>query len=283
MRAHWSLDDIPWHAFDASKVRPELVSIAKAACMVEHNGQDYARYLCEVFSDDPAFQQVARDWGQEEIQHGQALRKWAELADPGFDFDKSFAIFTAGYQLPSDVHGSVRGSRCGELVARCVVETGTSSYYTAIREYTEEPVLKALCAKIAADELRHYKLFYSYLGTYLRKEKIGTLQRLRVAFGRIAESDDDELSYAFFAAHCTGRDYGLGPYDRKRYNNTYLACMSGVYRKPHIDQMAAMVFKAVGLKPHTALNRATGWLAWKLMQLRTYRLRNYRIAAPVAA
>ena len=59
--------------------------------------------------------------------------------------------------------GSVRGSRRGEMIARCVVESGTSSLYSAIRDASEEPVLKEIAGRIAADEYRHYKLFYEIL------------------------------------------------------------------------------------------------------------------------
>jgi enoyl-[acyl-carrier-protein] reductase (NADH) len=40
--------------------------------------------------------------------------------------------------LPLDVTDSVRGSRTSELIARCMVETGTSSYYTALAEAGRE-------------------------------------------------------------------------------------------------------------------------------------------------
>src|SRR5258708_25612692 len=50
-----------------------------------------------------------------------------------------------------------------EMVARCVVEIGTSAYYTALREAAAEPVLQEICRHIAADELRHYRLFYKNL------------------------------------------------------------------------------------------------------------------------
>jgi hypothetical protein len=33
---HWSLDGIAWHEFDASKIKTDLVSLVKAAAMVEH-------------------------------------------------------------------------------------------------------------------------------------------------------------------------------------------------------------------------------------------------------
>jgi rubrerythrin len=263
---HWTLNDIDWKAFDRNKVAPELVSLAKSACMVEHNGRDYARYLCEVFEGDAEFQQVAHTWAEEEVQHGQALRKWAELADPSFNFDESFKAFTDGYKLPANVNGSVRGSRCGELIARCVVESGTSSYYTAISEYTNEPVLKQICAHIAADEFRHYKLFYTFLKRYLEKEKLGAFKRFTVALGRITESEDDELAYAFYTAH---RSSGAQEkYDRKTYAKRYLAQAYRVYRREHIERLVAMVMKSVGLKANGWLHRVFGTLAWRVMQLR---------------
>ena len=106
--------------------------IIKAASLVEHNGLDYATYLCNVFHDDPTFQDTARQWAREEVQHGEALARWAELADPCWRFKDSFKRFTDGYRLPLDATQSVRGSRTGELIARCIVETGTSSYYSAL-------------------------------------------------------------------------------------------------------------------------------------------------------
>ena len=112
--------------------------------MVEANGGDYATYLCNVFHDDPLFQAAARSWAGEEVQHGLALARWAALADPEFDFDACFRRFTDGYKIAVDADRSIRGSRSGELVARCIVETGTSSYYTALMEAADEPVLKEI-------------------------------------------------------------------------------------------------------------------------------------------
>ena len=190
----WTLHDIPWDRFDRSRVDPEILRVVKAAAMVEGNGGDYAAYLCNVFHDDPAFQQVARHWGGEEIQHGAALGRWAELADPGFDFAQAFRRFSDGFKINLATSRSIRGSRSGELVARCIVETGTSSYYTALMEAVDEPVLKEICRNIAADELRHYKLFYTHLKRYLEQEKIGAWRRVLVALGRLREAEDDELA-----------------------------------------------------------------------------------------
>ena len=59
---HWTLEDIPWDRFDPSKVDPDLLRLVKAASLVEYNGGDYAAYLCNVFPDDPKFQEAARLW-----------------------------------------------------------------------------------------------------------------------------------------------------------------------------------------------------------------------------
>src|SRR5689334_19134635 len=133
MRA-WTLDDIPWEHFDKAKLDPEIVCLVKAAALVEYNGAAYAHHLCCVFAGDPVFRETAQRWGEEEVQHGQALARWAALADPGFDFAAAFARFKQGFRVDFDSDRSRRGSRTGEMVARCVVEIGTSCYYTALRE-----------------------------------------------------------------------------------------------------------------------------------------------------
>jgi hypothetical protein len=157
------------------------------------------------------------------------------------------------------------------MIARCMVEVGTSSYYSALAEAAEEPVLQAICHKIAADELRHYKLFYACAQYYLEREKIGVLGRLRVALGRIAESEDDELAYAYYAANEVVND-NVAPYDRRRCNGEYVRRAYPVYRPHHIERGMAMIFKAVGLTPHSRLNALANRAAWWLMRSRIARL-----------
>jgi rubrerythrin len=265
--AHWTLDQIPWDQFDSSRVDPELVKLVKAAALVEYNGGDYATYLNNVFHDDDGFRTVASAWALEEVQHGAALARWAKLADPTFDFDASFKRFTDGYKITLDVNASVRGSRSGELVARCIVETGTSSYYTALAEACAEPVLQAVCRKIAADELRHYKLFYTHLQRYLGYEGLGAWGRVKVALSRITESEDDELAYAYYAAN-----HATEPYERKRFSSAYARRAYAYYRPPHIQRGIAMVLKAAGLNPQGLLHKLLSNLAFRFMRRRVARL-----------
>src|SRR6185436_7885563 len=182
----WTLDDVDWSRFDSTKVDRELLAAVKAACLVEYNAPDYVEYLKRVYRGAPdATLRSIEHWGEEEIQHGLALARWAELADPTFDFHRAFARFRTLYR-PAHFDGgqrSVRGSKRGEMIARCVVESGTSSFYSAIRDAAEEPVLKEVAGRIAADEFRHYRLFYEILQAETEPE-LPTWRKLWVAATR---------------------------------------------------------------------------------------------------
>ena len=261
----WTLDDIAWDRFDSAKVNPDMLKVAKAAALVEYNARDYGDYLSNVFQDDAVFRVASETWVEEEIQHGLALGRWASLADPSFDFDTAVARFREQYRIDVNAQASTRGSRAGELIARCMVETGTSSYYTALAEAAEEPVLKAICQRIAADELRHYKLFYTHLKGYLAQEKMNTFQRVRVALGRISETEDDELACAYYAANAAPAD----SYNRVRHSREYLSRTYGYYRQHHMDRVVGMVFKACGLRPQSLPFRFSQMLVWWLFASRT--------------
>ena len=90
----WSLDDVHWYAFDATKVDAEMLTAVKAAALVEANAPDYVTYLKRVFRDNGQDMLDAIDrWGEEEAQHGRALGRWAEMADPSFRLEDAFARF----------------------------------------------------------------------------------------------------------------------------------------------------------------------------------------------
>lgn len=267
MPAQWTLDDVPWQKFDPAKVDPDIVKVVKAASMVESNGRDYAAYLCNVFDDDPDFQEAANDWAEEEVQHGVALGRWARMADESFDYETCFREFRAGFKIDVGADASIRGSRTGELIARCMVEVGTSSYYTALADSAEEPVLKDICRKIAADELRHYRLFYKNMKRYLESERLTLPRRMWVAVSRITETEDDELAYAYFAAN---RDFDR--YDRKACGEAYIRRAYALYRPRHLERAMAMVFKAVGLDPQGRLSRTMSRGATWFMQHRVQKL-----------
>lgn len=274
--ARWTLDDIPWDKFDAAKVSPGALALIKAAAMVERNGADYGRYLQNVFHDDPEFRDAAASWAAEEEQHGVALGRWVELADPDFNMDARFQQFTTIYKIPTDVTESIRGSKSNELCARCVVETGTSSLYSAVRDAVNEPVLKAICTNIAADEFRHYKLFYTHMERMLAAEQAGQSRwaRIKTAIGRFRETDDDEIASAFYAGNAVA-----GPYDRASANETYLGLAFGFYKEHHVQRAAHMFANAAGLNPEGFLARIVTKVMWWVIERRGRAYRSQLVAA----
>lgn len=268
--AGWSLEDIPWAQFDPTKLEPGMVAAVKAAALVEFNAPAYVAYLSRVFGGSEQSITDFERWGSEEAQHGRALGRWAEMADPGWNFQQAFARFRAGYRPPhfeSSEAASIRGSRRGEMIARCVVESGTSSYYSAIRDATDEPVLKDIAGRIAADEFRHYRLFYDTLHAQDEPE-LPFWRRLVVALGRISESDDDELAYAFYCANVTPEEEAGKPYIRSAYAKASLARTGRIYRRNHIRKLVQMVAKAIGAKPQSRITDAAAALMWRVLRFR---------------
>jgi hypothetical protein len=269
--AGWTLDDVRWGRFDRTKIDRSLLAAVKAASLVEYAAPDYVTYLKRVFRDSDAktIADIER-WGREEIQHGLALGRWAELADPSFDFKSAFARFQAGYTPQHFLTGdaaSVRGSRRGEMIARCVVESGTSSFYSAIRDAAEEPLLKEIAGRIAADEFRHFKLFYETLHAQDEPE-LPWWRRLFVAATRVNESSDDELAYAYYCGNVSAADESRVPYDRRRFARAYNAQAMRLYRHHHIAKLVQMVGKSIGADPQGWLTRAAGALLWNILRLR---------------
>ena len=268
----WTLDDIDWIRFDASKVSVDFLHVIKTAAIIERNGADYGHYLCNVFRDDPVFCEVARQWAIEEEQHGSALGKWAELADPGFDFEAAFARFLKMYRIPLNVTESVRGSHTGELCARCVVEAGTSSFYSAIRDAVNEPVLKQICKNIAADEFRHYRLFFIHMEHYISREKHIRWRarwiRLWVALTRFWEAADDEIASAYHAANSFGT-----PYNRAVSTRAYAERSFGFFHQRHARRAVYMFAQAAGVEQSGFFAQIIARILWLMIWFRGRKFR----------
>jgi len=267
----WTLDEVRWDLFDVSKVEPWMITAIKAAALVEFNAPDYVSYLKRVLPD-PKTQVLIEEWGAEESQHGRALGRWAEMADPSFNLQETFARFRTGYSPPHFADDatnavSIRGSRRGEMISRCVVESGTSSYYSAIRDMTDEPVLKEIAGRIAADEYRHYKLFYETLNEQAEPD-LPFWKKLIVAVGRINESDDDELAFAYYCASVPKAREVATPYVRTQCAKESYKTILRIYRRHHVLRLAQMVSKAIGADPQGRMTKAAGGLLWRVLRVR---------------
>ena len=272
-RQHWNVESLPWEQLEPQQVNNDLLRVIKTAALVEANSADYVTYLHNVFEGDSDFCAAATVWGDEEAQHGQALATWAERIDPTFDFAASLKHFREGYSLPLDVTESVRGSPEGELLARCVVESGTCSFYSALRDASREPVLRRICHYIAQDESRHYQLFHEHFKRYLEDAPMSFSRRVKIALGRVGETEDDELAYAYYSANkgsdASDRSEPELKYDRKRCGRAYQQLAMGIYGRAHIKTLIHMIARAIGVNPGGRLVRVAGYCGWSWLRLRS--------------
>lgn len=268
MPTHWKFEDINWSLFDPQKVDPILLRIIKAGSVVEHNGSEYGLYLKNVFKGDQLFEKEIEAWSKDEIKHGKVLAAWIKMAEPSFNFEERFQAYVEGFPIATESTESIRGSRACELITRCMVEIGTSSFYTAIKEATEEPLLKHICTKIAADELRHYKLFYTHFQRYQAQEKLGIFKRLRIAVSRLLENEDDELAFAYYTAN-----EETAPYDRKHYTQLYGKSVYSYYSRDNVTRSMALFCKAIGLNPQGWAHKFLSFLAFKTL---SWKAKQYR-------
>ncbi|MEO0412304.1 MAG: ferritin-like domain-containing protein [Pseudomonadota bacterium] len=267
----WTLDDIAWQRFDAVKVDCDLIKVVKTAALVEANSADYVTYLKNVFPEDADFCAAIEQWGAEEAQHGASLGRWAEMADPDFSFEEALRVFRAGYQLDLDTGDSVRGSRLAELIARSVVESGTSSFYSAIRDASAEPVLKQIAHRIAADEFAHYQLFQRHLKHYEASERLNRMKRLHVAVTRVQEAEDEELAYAYFAANVQ-RDQPGAVFDCSACSAAYYRLAMHLYEERHIENATRMILRAANFDPDSKIADFAARGFWRFVQYKRERM-----------
>jgi hypothetical protein len=257
--AHWGLEDLKWSEFNPEKVEVHLLAQAKGAALVESNADDYVLYLRRVFAEDEEFLRQIDGWGEEEKLHGAALRRWCELADPSFDYQLAMSRFREAYRIPLEVQVSVRGSRARELIARCVVETGTTTYYTALRDACQEPVLREICRRIAGDEVRHFQMFLRHLNErYGGEEGLGWVERGRTILARVLEIEDPELPFAYFAAN-SGED--LEPRKIESYSTRYMSEVAGLYHRKHFHTAVPFFCKVAGVRPRPWMVKPLAHLA----------------------
>jgi len=183
--AHWKIADLDFSKIDIAQVRPDenLFYLVTCASFVESGSDLYTQNLVDYYGDEPEISSWLREqWEVEELQHGEALRAYVAYVWPEFDWQAAYANFLNEYTSYCKVE-LLEPSKGLEMVARCVVEAGTATFYSALSRSTSEPVLKDLASRIAKDEVNHYKHFFRYFRRFrqnegLRRHRIfGALRR----------------------------------------------------------------------------------------------------------
>jgi len=245
----WSVDDIPYHALAYDRVRDDqrLFHILASASFIEITSDLYTRNLIEFFQDDgEVVEWLERRWEREELQHGAALKRYVQTAWPNFDWEAAYRLFFAEYSQCCTVE-QLAGTRALEMAARCVVETGTATFYRMMSDLSREPVLKRLAAEISADEVRHYKHFYRYFLRYRALEQPSRFAILRTLLNRAAEVEAEDAFYAFKAV------FGVCNPHTEFQSSDYVAYRDGAVQltKRHFPHAMAvkMLLKPLDLNP----------------------------------
>jgi rubrerythrin len=166
-RPHWTLEDIPWHAIHRDSVAQTqaLFYLIASASLMESATDLYTENLITFFAGEEEVTSWLKNyWLPEELQHGEGLRRYVEVAWPEFEWEQVRHRFVEEFKPFCDT--SLEPTFSQEMASRCVVETGTASYYRTLSRASPEPVLALLTRHIADDEVSHYKHFYQFFRKY---------------------------------------------------------------------------------------------------------------------
>jgi rubrerythrin len=243
----WSLDDIPYAQIDRSVVGPDelLFDLIASASFIEIASETYTRNLVAFCAgDDEVVEWLQQGWQHEEVQHGTALRRYVETVWPDFDWERAYRRFIDEYDRLCSVE-LYAPTRALEMVARCVVETGTSSFYRMLADAAPEPVLRRLASFISRDEVDHYKHFYRYFRLYAERERPSRAAVLRTLMRRTGEVDAEDASIAFKHVRLARRPNI--PYRSEEYAAFRRKVLPLARRHYRFDLAVKMLLKPLGL------------------------------------
>lgn len=198
VEAHWTIEDLDFSRIALDRVRSDenLFYLVTAASFIESGSDLYTHNLVDFFrGDEEVTAWLSTQWEQEELQHGKALRAYVEYVWPEFPWEQAYRGFLEEYATYCKVE-LLAPTRGLEMSARCVVETGTATYYKAMARSTDEPVLHDLATRIATDEVNHYKHFYRFFRRYREQERLGRLRVLGTIGRRTLELKSEDADCA---------------------------------------------------------------------------------------
>jgi rubrerythrin len=210
--AHWRVEDIDFSRIDRQAVErsDDLFFLLVSASFIEAGSDTYAANLAEHYAAYPEISAWLKDhWEAEELQHGRALRAYVEAVWPRFPWQQAYESFFGEYSKLCTVEELYPDQRL-EMVARCVVETGTTAYYHTLRELSDEPVLTELLGHIRNDEVNHYKHFLKYFKELQQKAPVGRARIAGALFGRLKELRESDSDVALRHAWTHKGDYFAG-------------------------------------------------------------------------
>ena len=196
---NWSLEDIHFDEIDKSLISHDqfLFATLTSASFVEIHSEKYASNLIALFQGDGELTDwLDQVWQRDEVQHGLALKAYVQAVWPEFNWELSYRAFALEYDALCTVD-QLEQRKALELIARCVVETGTSSFYQAMHNYVREPVLGSIIDRIRTDETSHYRHFRRHFLSYNLAEQHGAIPIVQTVWRRLKAISGEDARIAF--------------------------------------------------------------------------------------
>jgi hypothetical protein len=260
----WGLDNIPYENIDHALVRDreDLFYFVTGASFIEIASDLYTSNLVEYFQGDEEAVGWLRDtWQHEELRHGYSLRGYVRAVWPQFDWQAAFDGFYGEYSRLCTVD-EFEPTRGLEMAARCVVETGTATIYTALADLSPEPVLTGIAARIRHDEINHYKYFYKFFRLYKEREGTTRWSILKALKRRVFEARESDVDIALWHAYCRR----VAQPDRDSFKAMCAQMGKQIKRHYPVNMAAKMILRPLALPTMVnhfvegPLARAAGWL-----------------------
>ncbi len=215
----WRYEEIDYSLIKKEKVANNLF-LFKAlviASFIEITSNVYEKNLVQFYSDNEKIVQWLENiWEKEELQHGKALKRYIQEVWSDFDWESAYERFLQEY-LPHCTLDEFQPTKAKEMLARMIVETGTSTFYKALSRYAkelEEDILAKIAHNISKDEIYHYEIFYENFNFYNKTEKLKKREIVKVIYDRFKEIDGEDVKIAFKALY----ESKFKKYDENLYN-----------------------------------------------------------------
>ncbi len=198
----WNYEEIEYEKINKKSVENNnfLFKLIAVASFIEITSDVYEKNLHEFYKEDKEITSWLKNvWEVEEIQHGKALRKYVKSVWSDFDWQKAYEEFKKEYIKYCSID-EFQPTKAKEMLARMVVETGTSTFYKALSNYAKdlnEPILEEISHNIHKDEVYHYEIFNKGFNKYNEEEKLGKKDILKVIYSRLKEANDEDVAIAY--------------------------------------------------------------------------------------
>ena len=199
--ARWDYNQIDYDAIDVARVQKndDLFNLVTIASFIEITSDLYEKNLVAFYEGDDGLTAWLSDvWEPEEVQHGRALRRYVATVWPAFDWESAYAGFRKEYGAMCTLD-AFQPTRAREMVARMVVETGTSTFYRALHAYAEaleEPLLAQIASNISKDEVHHFEQFEAGFKRYNETERLTRADITKIILTRLREASDEDVRIA---------------------------------------------------------------------------------------